>query len=118
MQRAWADWTAAGVALRGYNTNESADDVDDLRKHLGVERIHLWGISYGSHLGLAILKRPAPRAMRTAISLCLAAPRDISRLATLAQAIKRTKTTAPKSMPSPARAPPVTVSCSGTSETP
>jgi pimeloyl-ACP methyl ester carboxylesterase len=68
MQRAWADWTAAGVAMRGYNTNESADDIDDLRRHLGAEKIHLWGISYGSHLGLAILKRHGARVDR----VCLA----------------------------------------------
>jgi pimeloyl-ACP methyl ester carboxylesterase len=66
--RAWADWTAAGVALRGYNTEESADDVDDLRRHLGAERMNLWGISYGSHLGLAILKRHGERVDR----VCLA----------------------------------------------
>jgi pimeloyl-ACP methyl ester carboxylesterase len=66
--RAWADWTAAGVAMRGYNTNDSADDVDDLRKHLGAERMHLWGISYGSHLGLAVLKRHHARVDRVALA--------------------------------------------------
>jgi pimeloyl-ACP methyl ester carboxylesterase len=66
--RAWADWTAAGVALRGYNTNESADDVDALRQHLGAERMHLWGISYGSHLGLAILKRHGARVDRACLA--------------------------------------------------
>lgn len=35
---------------------ESAHDIEDLRKALGVERLNLWGISYGSHLGLATLK--------------------------------------------------------------
>jgi pimeloyl-ACP methyl ester carboxylesterase len=66
--RAFADWTAQGVAMRGYNTSESADDVDDLRQHLGAEKIHLWGISYGSHLGLAILKRHGAKVDR----VCLA----------------------------------------------
>jgi pimeloyl-ACP methyl ester carboxylesterase len=66
--RAWDDWTKAGVAMRGYNTNESADDVDDLRKHLGAERMHLWGISYGSHLGLAILKRHGDKVDRVALA--------------------------------------------------
>lgn len=68
LARAWADWTAAGVAMRGYNTVESANDVDDLRKHLGAERIHLWGISYGSHLGLAILKRHGDKVDRVALA--------------------------------------------------
>jgi len=66
--RAYADWTAAGVALRGYNSVESADDIDDLRKHLGAEKVHLWGISYGSHLGLAVLKRHGDRVDRVALA--------------------------------------------------
>ena len=62
MQRAWVDWTGAGVAMAGYNTEQSADDIDDLRRHLGVETINLWGISYGTHLALSVLKRH-PRAI-------------------------------------------------------
>lgn len=68
MQRAWADWTAAGVAMRGYNTAESADDVEDLRRHLRAEKVHLWGISYGSHLGLSVLKRHGDRVGRVALA--------------------------------------------------
>lgn len=55
-----------GVDLMGYNTNESADDLEDLRKALGVPRISLWGISYGTHLGLAMMKRH-PRSVERAI---------------------------------------------------
>jgi pimeloyl-ACP methyl ester carboxylesterase len=66
--RAWADWTKAGVAMRGYNTNESADDVDALRQHLGAEKMHIWGISYGSHLGLAVLRRHGDRVERAALA--------------------------------------------------
>lgn len=66
--RAWADWTSRGIAMRGYNTNESADDVDDLRRHLGAEAISLWGISYGSHLALAVLKRHGGRIDRVALA--------------------------------------------------
>lgn len=66
--RAWADWTRAGVAMRGYNTNESADDIEDLRRHLAAEKIHLWGISYGTHLGLAVLKRHGSRVDRVALA--------------------------------------------------
>jgi len=46
-----------GVDLDGYNTNESADDLDDLRKALGAKKISLWAISYGTHLSLATIKR-------------------------------------------------------------
>ncbi|WP_353266522.1 alpha/beta fold hydrolase [Gemmatimonas sp.] len=51
-----AQWSAAGIDVDGYTTRESAADIDDLRRALGVPQIALWGISYGSHLGLAVLK--------------------------------------------------------------
>ena len=56
LQDCFAKWTAAGVAIDGYTTRESAADIDALRRALGAEQISLWGISYGSHLGLATLK--------------------------------------------------------------
>ena len=46
-----------GTDLSGYNTNESADDLNDLRIALKAEKLNLWGISYGSHLALTTLKR-------------------------------------------------------------
>jgi pimeloyl-ACP methyl ester carboxylesterase len=46
-----------GVDLTGYNTNESADDLEDLRKAIAAEKISLWAISYGTHLSLATIKR-------------------------------------------------------------
>jgi len=45
------------VDLTGYNSNESADDLEDLRKALGAPKISLWGISYGTHLAFATLRR-------------------------------------------------------------
>lgn len=68
LQSAWADWTKAGVAMAGYNTEQSADDIDDLRRHLGAEKIDLWGTSYGSHLALSVLKRHGDRVNRVALS--------------------------------------------------
>lgn len=50
-------WRAAGVAVNGYTTEESADDIEDLRRALGARRVDLWGISYGVHLGLAAIRR-------------------------------------------------------------
>lgn len=67
-QSAWADWTKAGVAMTGYNTEQNADDIDDLRRHLGAEKIDLWGISYGSHLALSVLKRHGDRVNRVALA--------------------------------------------------
>jgi pimeloyl-ACP methyl ester carboxylesterase len=45
------------VDLSAYNTNESADDLEDLRKALGVNQISLWSISYGTHLAFATMRR-------------------------------------------------------------
>ncbi|WP_428681080.1 alpha/beta fold hydrolase [Sphingopyxis sp.] len=67
-RNAWADWTRAGVAMAGYNTEQSADDIDDLRRHLGAEKISLWGTSYGSHLALCVLKRHGDRVSHVALS--------------------------------------------------
>ncbi len=50
-------WGDQGVDLAAYNTQESVKDLDALRRHLGVKKISLWGISYGSHLALATLKK-------------------------------------------------------------
>lgn len=43
--------------LPSYNTAANADDVDDLRATLGYEQLNLYGISYGSRLGLEVLRR-------------------------------------------------------------
>lgn len=67
-QSAWADWTKAGVAMTGYNTEQNADDIDDLRRHLGADKVDLWGISYGTHLALSVLKRHGPRVGRVALA--------------------------------------------------
>jgi pimeloyl-ACP methyl ester carboxylesterase len=50
-------WRGQGCDLSGYNTNESADDLEALRVALGAKKISLWGISYGTHLALATIKR-------------------------------------------------------------
>lgn len=49
-------WKARGVDLHGYTTVESVHDLDALRRHLGAEKISLWGISYGTHLSMAAIK--------------------------------------------------------------
>ena len=46
-----------GIDLAAYNTIESSDDVELLRRALGAERIILWAHSYGTHLALAVIKR-------------------------------------------------------------
>lgn len=57
-----------GIDLAAYNTEESADDLNDLRQALGAEKISLWGISYGTHLALATLKRHGPHVHRAILA--------------------------------------------------
>jgi len=68
MQKAWIDWSRAGVAMTGYNTEQNADDIEDLRRHLGVDKVNLWGISYGTHLALSVLKRHPNSIGRVALA--------------------------------------------------
>lgn len=63
-----AFWKAKGVDLRGYTTNESADDLDAIRRQLGADKVSLWGISYGTHLALAALKRMDDRIDRVVLA--------------------------------------------------
>lgn len=56
-RRARAAIVERGVDPRGYTSLESADDVEDLRVALGLEKVSLLGFSYGTHLALAVLRR-------------------------------------------------------------
>lgn len=58
------EWRAKGVDVAAYNTRESADDVEDLRRALGVEKINLWGFSFGTQLGFMIIRRHGERIHR------------------------------------------------------
>ncbi len=49
-------WRSQNVAIGGYTTLQSVADIEDLRRQLGAERLNLWGISYGTHLGLAYMR--------------------------------------------------------------
>ncbi len=53
---ALAEFENRGIDLNGYTTVQNANDVDDLRKALGYEKISLLGFSYGTHLGQAYIK--------------------------------------------------------------
>lgn len=61
-------WTAAGVAVRGYTTVQSADDLESLRRALGVAKIDLWGISYGTHLAFAAMRQHPKSIGRVALA--------------------------------------------------
>jgi pimeloyl-ACP methyl ester carboxylesterase len=42
--------------LSGFNVIEAAGDVDDVRRLLGYEQIVVWGGSFGSHWGMAVMR--------------------------------------------------------------
>lgn len=56
-QRCAALMRKRGVDFDGYTILESADDIDDLRKALKVEKVSLWGHSYGTQLAMATVRR-------------------------------------------------------------
>lgn len=64
----WQRWTAAGADMRGYTTRESAADLDALRRTLDVPKLSLWGISYGTHLALAVMKYYPAMVHRVALA--------------------------------------------------
>ncbi|MBN1120338.1 MAG: alpha/beta fold hydrolase [Anaerolineae bacterium] len=57
---------AEGVDLSGYTSAESAADVADLGRVLGYEEWNLYGVSYGTRLGLTVL-RDHPEGVRSVI---------------------------------------------------
>lgn len=67
-QECRAYWQREGVDLTGYNTVESARDLDALRRQLGADKLVLWGTSYGSHLALAALKEMPDGIARVVLS--------------------------------------------------
>lgn len=63
-----AEWRKAGVSINGYTTEQSADDIGRLRQVLGVPKLNLWGISYGTHLALATMRRHPNAIGRVALA--------------------------------------------------
>lgn len=59
-------WAAAGVDLSRYNAHEVALDVQDLRHALGLKSFDLYGGSYGTRIGFAILTH-APQGVRAVV---------------------------------------------------
>ena len=49
-------WKGQEVDLSGYNAREMAADINALRQALGYDKIILFGGSFGSHHGLAVLR--------------------------------------------------------------
>jgi pimeloyl-ACP methyl ester carboxylesterase len=55
-----------GVDLDAYDTSTTTDDAADLRTALGINRWNLWGVSYGTMVGLEMLRRH-PEGVRSAV---------------------------------------------------
>ena len=68
LQECLGFWEEEGVDVRGYTTWESAADINAVREALGAERVSLLGISYGTHLALATLKRYPERVDRLVLA--------------------------------------------------
>lgn len=56
----------AGANLRVYTTGHAAADIKDLITTLGYQQVNLYGASYGSRLGLAVM-RHYPELVRAAV---------------------------------------------------
>jgi pimeloyl-ACP methyl ester carboxylesterase len=63
-----AEFARKGVDLRGYTVKECADDVNDLRRALGYERITLVGTSFGSQWSFAVMRRHPDTVARALLS--------------------------------------------------
>jgi pimeloyl-ACP methyl ester carboxylesterase len=72
-------WRKQRVPAASFTVAESAHDVEDLRKALGLPKIALYGFSYGSHLALAVLRR-FPGAIDRCVLIGVEGPDDTFKL--------------------------------------
>jgi len=56
LAREKAFWESQGLDPSGFTIIEAAADVDDVRKALGYDKITIWGGSFGSHWGMALMR--------------------------------------------------------------
>ena len=63
-RRCVARWRAAGVAVNGYTTEQSADDIEDLRRALGVRQARPVGASPTARISAMATMRRHPRLDR------------------------------------------------------
>ena len=65
-ERCKAAWQTAGVNLAAYNSAEIAQDLDDVRRALGYEKLDVWGSSYGT-VPVQLLMKLRPDIVRSAV---------------------------------------------------
>ncbi|MEJ2204147.1 MAG: alpha/beta fold hydrolase [Gemmatimonadota bacterium] len=49
-------WERAGLDLSGFTVLEAAEDVNEVRRALGYDKITIWGGSFGSHWGMNLMR--------------------------------------------------------------
>ena len=64
--RCQARLLADGINLSTYNTKASADDIEDLRKVLGIRQLNLFTVSYSTKIAQVLL-RDYPKSIRSAV---------------------------------------------------
>ncbi len=50
------EWEDLGLDLHGFTVLEAAEDVNEVRKAFGYDKITIWGGSFGSHWGMALMR--------------------------------------------------------------
>jgi pimeloyl-ACP methyl ester carboxylesterase len=68
VQRCVAPFRADGIAIEAFDTHESANDVEDIRRALGADRLRLVASSYGCELALETIRLFGSRVQRAALS--------------------------------------------------
>ena len=61
-------WRSRDVDLAAYNVVQNARDIDAVRQVLGEEKLRLWASSYGSFLGLAVLRHFSDHVARAVLA--------------------------------------------------
>lgn len=85
--RCRAALVALGIDLDGYTSAEAADDLDDLRRALGIRQWNLIGFSYGTRLAQTVLQRH-PEGVRSVV-LDSVLPTDVNYDETAASSLRR-----------------------------
>lgn len=70
---------AKGADLGGYTTEQSADDLEDLRRALAAERLNLLGFSYGTALAQTYVARH-PEGVERVVFAATGGPEDALKL--------------------------------------
>ena len=66
LKKCLADYQRQGIDLTGYNTTQSARDLQDLRRALNIDRWNLIGTSYGTRLAQETM-RIDPQGIRSVV---------------------------------------------------